>query len=185
MARMTHMDPSALPRGARPADLPEVAAPADPAWHGGCACRALRYRLAEPPLFVHACHCTRCQRESGSAFAVNAMVLAASVQLQRGEPEVVMVPTDSKRGQWIARCPVCRVALWSHYGSAAGLVRYLRVGTLDHPAQALPQAHIFVKSKLPWVVLPGTVRSFSGHYDARKVWPAESLARYEVVRGPG
>jgi hypothetical protein len=152
---------------------------------GGCACDAVRYRLLEPPLFVHACHCTRCQRESGSAFTVNAIVLARTLELRQGEPEHVAVPTDSGRQQWIARCPSCRVGLWSHYGSAQGLVRYLRVGTLDEPAAAPPLAHIFVRSKLPWVVLDGGVPTFTSHYDARKVWPADSLVRYEAVRGPG
>ncbi|TPX16585.1 uncharacterized protein E0L32_003879 [Thyridium curvatum] len=40
---------------------------------GGCACGRVRYRLERPPLIVHCCHCTACQRETGSAFAVNAM----------------------------------------------------------------------------------------------------------------
>ena len=43
---------------------------------GGCDCRRVRYRMMTAPLFVHCCHCRWCQRESGAAFALNAMIEA-------------------------------------------------------------------------------------------------------------
>ena len=54
---------------------------------GGCTCREVRYRLSGLPLIVHACHCRWCQRESGTAFALNAMIEADRVTLLGGEPD--------------------------------------------------------------------------------------------------
>ena len=85
---------------------------------GGCDCRTVRYRLHSAPLFVHCCHCRWCQRETGAAFALNAMIEADRVTLVTGEPELVPTPSASGKGQTIARCPICRLALWSHYSGA-------------------------------------------------------------------
>ena len=106
---------------------------------GGCDCRRVRYRLASRPLFVHACHCRWCQRESGSAFALNAMIESDRVVLLGEAPELVDTPSASGKGQRIARCPHCRIALWSHYAGAGRAVSFVRVGTLDDP-DAMPPA---------------------------------------------
>ena len=53
----------------------------DQAREGGCTCRHVRYRMTGKPLFVHACHCTWCQRETGTAFALNAMIEADRVEV--------------------------------------------------------------------------------------------------------
>ncbi len=76
---------------------------------GGCTCRADRYRMMSRPLFVNCCHCRWCQRETGTAFALNAMIEAYRVQLLLGDPEVVDTPSNSGKGQKISRCPTCRV----------------------------------------------------------------------------
>src|SRR5262249_7683836 len=110
---------------------------------GGCTCGAVRYRLAAEPLFVHCCHCRWCQRETGAAFALNAMIEADRVVLLNGEIEIVPTPSKSGKGQKIARCPNCRVALWSNYAGAGDAVRFVRVGTLDDPDALPPDIHIF------------------------------------------
>ena len=129
-------------------------AAADPPLEGGCTCRAVRFRLASRPLFVHCCHCTWCQRESGASFALNAMIESERVELLSGAPELVDTPSASGAGQRIARCPRCRVAVWSHYAGAGDAIRFVRVGTLDEPGRLPPDIHIFTASKQPWVVLP-------------------------------
>ena len=73
---------------------------------GGCACGQLRFRLLDRPLFVHCCHCSWCQRESGSAFALNAMIEADRVELLTGQPDVVDTPSASGKGQKIALPPL-------------------------------------------------------------------------------
>ena len=144
---------------------------------GGCTCRAVRYRMTAPPLFVHCCHCRWCQRESGTAFALNAMIEAERVELLQGEVEVVDTPSNSGKGQKIARCPGCRIALWSNYAGAGDAIRFVRVGTLDDPDRLPPDIHIHTGSKQPWVVLPAGTPAVREYYKASEMWPEESLAR--------
>jgi hypothetical protein len=148
---------------------------------GGCDCRVVRYRMTSPPLFVHCCHCRWCQRETGSAFALNAMIEADRVQLLAGEVDIVLTPSASGRGQKIARCPACRIAVWSNYAGAGDAVRFVRVGTLDEPDRLPPDIHIFTASKQPWVVIPPGMPAVAEYYDRKAYWPAASLARREQL----
>ncbi|MCD6076820.1 MAG: glutathione-dependent formaldehyde-activating [Ramlibacter sp.] len=148
---------------------------------GGCDCRFVRYRLSSPPLFVHCCHCRWCQRESGAAFALNALIEAARVTLLAGEVKVIDTPSASGQGQLIARCPRCLVALWSNYSGSGRRVHFVRVGTLDNPDLLPPDIHIFTASKQPWVVLPPGTPAVPEYYDREDHWPADSLARREAL----
>lgn len=146
-------------------------------YEGGCTCRAVRYRMISRPLFVHCCHCTWCQRETGASFALNAMIEADRVELLSGEPEVVLTPSNSGKGQKITRCPTCRIAVWSNYAGAGDKFRFVRVGTLDEPARLPPDVHIFTASKQPWVVIPEGTPAYEIFYKREELWPAEMLAR--------
>jgi hypothetical protein len=146
-------------------------------FEGGCTCRAVRYRMTTKPMFVHCCHCRWCQRQTGSAFALNALIESDRVVLLEGEVEVVDVPTPSGKGQRIARCPKCRIALWSNYGGGGDAVRFVRVGTLDEPDRLPPDIHIHTSSKQPWVVLPPGTPAVPEYYKSSDTWPKESLAR--------
>ena len=148
---------------------------------GHCTCRQVRYRLTSRPLFVHCCHCRWCQRETGSAFVLNALIEADRVELLAGEPETIDTPTQSGQGQKISRCPVCKVALWSVYSGAGPKFRFVRVGTLDNPDACPPEIHIFTESKQPWVILPEGVPAVPQYYRRDDYWPAESLARREAL----
>jgi hypothetical protein len=147
---------------------------------GRCTCGAIRYQLTSPPLFVHCCHCRWCQRETGSAFALNAMIEADRVMLLQGKPETIDTPSNSGKGQKIVRCPVCQVALWSNYASAGEAIRFVRVGTLADPDRLPPDIHIFTASKQPWVVLSASVPMVEEYYNRKSYWPAESLERYRA-----
>ena len=149
---------------------------------GGCTCRAIRYRMASAPMFVHACHCRWCQRETGTAFALNALIEADRVEVLQGTPEMVDTPSLSGRGQKIWRCPTCRIAVWSNYGGGGDKVRFVRVGTLDDPDSCPPDMHIYTMSKQPWVVIPDGMRSVPEFYELDKEWPKESLERVQVLR---
>ena len=151
-------------------------------FEGGCTCRRIRYRMTSKPLFVHCCHCRWCQRESGAAFALNAMIEADRVELLSGEPELVPTPSASGKGQKIWRCPTCRVSVWSNYSGAGDAVRFVRVGTLDDPDALPPDIHIFTLSKQPWVVLPEGTPAVAEFYDIEKMWPKESLERRAAMR---
>jgi hypothetical protein len=151
---------------------------------GSCSCGEVKYRLHGPPMFVHCCHCTLCQRQTGSAFVVNALIETARVEILAGAPAAISMPTESGRAHDIHRCPTCQIALWSDYGRR-GVLRFVRVTTLDEPAALPPDVHIYVRSKLPWVRLPEGARAFEAYYDMEKEWPAESLARRAALLGPG
>jgi len=148
---------------------------------GGCDCRHVRYRMQTRPLFVHCCHCRWCQRESGASFALNAMIEADRVTVLAAEPELVDTPSASGYGQQFARCPKCRIAVWSNYAGAGPLVRFVRVGTLDEPDRLPPDIHIFTASKQPWVVILPGAHAVPEYYDREKYWPAESLARRQAI----
>jgi uncharacterized protein YndB with AHSA1/START domain len=137
--------------------------------------------MQSAPLFVHCCHCRWCQRESGAAFALNAMIEADRVSNLGQEPELVDTPSASGEGQTIARCPHCRVAVWSHYSGAGPLVKFVRVGTLDEPDRLPPDIHIFTSSKQPWVVVPGGTPAVPEYYDRENHWPAASLERRKAL----
>jgi hypothetical protein len=147
---------------------------------GGCDCRRIRYRMETAPLIVHCCHCRWCQRETGTAFALNAMIEAERVIDLNAEPELIDTPSLSGRGQRIARCPDCRIAVWSNYAGAGPILRFVRVGTLDTPDVLQPHIHIFTSSKQPWVVLPADAPAVPEYYEVERYWPPESLARREA-----
>ena len=149
---------------------------------GGCACGDIRYRIEAWPMFVNGCHCTLCQRQTGTAFATNAMIERRFVVLLAGTPETVTVPSASGQGQTILRCPRCWIALWSHYGGAGDNIAFLRCGTLDQPASLAPDAHIFVSTKQSWLPLPEGVPSYPGFYDPKEAWPPETMARFMAAR---
>lgn len=148
---------------------------------GGCTCAAVRYRVMTAPLFVHCCHCRWCQRETGAAFALNALIEADRVNLLKGEPEIVLTPSNSGKGQRIVRCPQCRVAVWSNYAGAGDAVHFIRVGTLDNPDALPPDIHIFTSSRQPWVVLSQETPAVEEYYRRSDHWPQSSMERYEVL----
>jgi hypothetical protein len=142
---------------------------------GRCFCGAVTHRLTARPMFVHCCHCTDCQRQTGSAFVLNAIIEARHIK-SRGKTYVVTLPTDSGRPHDVTRCPKCETALWSDYGRR-GTLLFFRVGTLDEPALVPPDVHIFTRSKLPWVSLPKDTPAFKVYYSMKKLWPEASLKR--------
>ena len=147
---------------------------------GGCDCKAVRYRMETKPVFVHCCHCRWCQRESGASFALNALIETDQLRVLAAKPELVDTPSNSGKGQKIARCPKCRIALWSHYAGAGPVLSFVRVGTLDNPDALPPDIHIFTSSKQPWVVLPPGTPAVPEYYEREKYWPRESLERRKL-----
>jgi hypothetical protein len=134
-------------------------------------------------MIVHCCHCSWCQRQSGSAFAVNALVEADRVKLVAGDVEEIDVASPSGKGQTIARCPKCRVAMWSNYfmGGLKERIRFIRVGSLDNPDLMPPDVHIFTSSKQDWVILPPDDPYAEVFYDVATTWSPDSLRRLDAL----
>lgn len=148
---------------------------------GGCSCGYVRYQCVSEPLVVHCCHCSFCQTQTGSAFVVNALFEAADVELIKGEVKEIVTPSPSGKGQTIARCPLCKVALWSNY-FMRGLkerIRFVRVGTLDDPKAVPPDVHIFTETKLPWVGIPDDQLVVKEFYEIPEVWSKANLVKLD------
>jgi len=97
------------------------------------------------------------------------------------EPELVHTPSASGLGQKVARCPACKVAVWSHYAGAGPVIKFVRVGTLDDPDLLPPDVHIFTASRQPWVLLPSGTPAFEDYYEREALWPPQSLARRQLL----
>ena len=149
---------------------------------GRCTCGTVHYRLKREPMYVHCCHCTWCQRDTGTAFALNALIETAEVELLSGRLEAVDTPSESGKGQIFMRCPSCLATMYSHYAGAGKQVAFVRVGTLDEPAKCPPDVHIFTRSKQPWVRLPDDALVMEEFYSYRDHWPAESFERLSALR---
>src|SRR5512146_763095 len=145
---------------------------------GGCSCGQVRYQLLDKPMRVHCCHCTDCQRHTGSAFVLNAIIETSAIRLIRGTLEAVMVPRAYAPHD-IYRCRRCKVAVWSDYGHRPH-IRFVRVGTLDDPSALRPDVHIYTRSKASWLRLPRGTPAFRNYYDPKKVWPKKSLQRLKA-----
>jgi hypothetical protein len=143
---------------------------------GGCACGAIRYRLTERPLIVHACHCRDCQRITGSAFVINLWIERKFVEAGL-IPKSFRLTAGTGKPHDVFFCDKCGTYLWSFYHAAPGDCLFVRAGTLDQPEKVKPDVHIFTRSKLPWLSLPKEVPAFETFYKIDQVWPGESKER--------
>jgi hypothetical protein len=150
--------------------------------NGKCGCGAVSYTMKTRPIVVHCCHCTDCQRLTGSAFVLNAILEADQFECD-GPVQKATFPTPSGKGQTVTRCAECGVAVFSSYLVREGKLRYIRVGTLDDPAACPPDVHIFTSTKLPWVELGTQIPAFEKGYDFSKVLSPESRARWRTLFG--
>ncbi|KAF2270941.1 hypothetical protein CC78DRAFT_557054 [Lojkania enalia] len=155
---------------------------------GRCTCRTITYTLLAPPLFTHCCHCTFCQRESGSAFALNCMLESYNMQITSDtQPQLIETPSESGKGQIVARCPNCQVAVFSYYGGLGKAMTFIKVGTLedDSKERVKPNVHIFTSTKVEWIDLNGEIdrgaKVFEEYYDKNKEWSKESLERRAIL----
>lgn len=150
---------------------------------GGCTCGFVRYRLTTNPFIVHCCHCSWCQTQTGSAFVVNALYDSTEVELLTGEVDARTIESPSGKGQRIARCPKCKVAVWSNYymRGIRNLIRFIRVGTLDAPEQLPPDVHIFTTTKMPWVDLSNEKHVEDVFYDYETTWSKEDQVRLKKL----
>jgi len=152
---------------------------------GRCSCGEVAYRLTEAPLVVHACHCTWCQRESGSAFALNGMIESRFIEVTKGTPVARELPSASGKGQRVMACPSCGVALWGHYHGAGLAFAYVKMGTLAATAGVVPDVHVYTSTKQDWVVIPEGMPAFDSFYRPSEIWRPDSYARFKAERARG
>ena len=86
---------------------------------GGCQCGAVRYEISGPPVVVYACHCTECQRQSGSAFAMAAVIPQEHFRITKGSPKMFARKTGPAKTMECWFCPDCGTRLYHMPGGAA------------------------------------------------------------------
>ena len=148
---------------------------------GRCTCGAVHYEMSDKPLIVHCCHCRWCQRENGSAFALNAFIETKHVKLTKGMVEAVDIPSESGGGQRVHRCPACKVALWANYLGLGTDFSFVKVGTLDAPDQCPPDVHIYTESKQGWMNVNDGRPVFERYYRRDAAWSDASMVRFHAV----
>ena len=145
---------------------------------GGCACGSARYKLKTAPMFVHACHCTDCQRATGSAFLIN-MIIHSDDLVIEGPISKATLETSTGAGRDVHYCSECATNLWTKYHFIDLPLLAVSSGTLDTPNNIKPLAHMFTRSKQPWMVLDNETPQFPEEYDPAELWPEEGLRRLQ------
>lgn len=130
----------------------------NPPFTGQCLCGAVGYKVNEKPLTVYACHCTDCQKRSGSAFGLSMWVRRGAIEVTRGEAALHTSKHSDGRPRFGRICAQCGTRLWSEPAKRSELA-VIRPGTLDDTSSLRPVAHIWTRSAQPWVVIPeGAIR---------------------------
>jgi hypothetical protein len=118
---------------------------------GGCLCGGVRYEVTAPPLSAGYCHCTRCQRRTGTAASAQARLAPGSLRILEGADLVrEYAPSD---GFIKCFCSNCGGALWSK-DPDAGEVMSVRLGTLDPGHDIRPEFRTFVAYAAAWEPIP-------------------------------
>jgi len=125
---------------------------------GQCLCGAVRYKVNCKPLTMYACHCTDCQKRTGSAFGLSMWVLRSAIEVTAGEPTLQTLKHSDGQPRFVRLCAQCGTRLWSEPARRPELA-VLRPGTLDDTSSLRPVAHLWTRSAQPWVVIPeGAIR---------------------------
>jgi len=128
---------------------------------GACQCRRLRYEISAEPLTVYACHCTECQRQSGSAFSLSMVVPRESITVVSGKTKEWLRTHDSGRIISCIFCDDCGVRLY-HNPRANAAITIVKYGTLDNVAELQPVGHIWTRSAQKWFTIPAEAVSYDG-----------------------
>jgi hypothetical protein len=118
---------------------------------GGCLCGRVRYEVTEMPVVAGYCHCTRCQRRTGSAAAVSAVLAPGSLRITTGGD--VLGSFDPDDGWSKVFCSACGGALWAQSRDDPGLVA-VRLGTFDGDPEIRPSYRQFTAYAAPWEPIP-------------------------------
>lgn len=117
---------------------------------GGCMCGALRYELSAPPVMIYNCHCTNCQKISGSAFNTSVIVAETALRFTAGAPARVEWVSDQGTTRSGLFCGTCGTRIVNGGVPSTGVFS-LRAGTLDDTSWVQPVGDTFTSSAQPWV----------------------------------
>ncbi len=118
---------------------------------GGCGCGAVRFELTAPPVTAVYCHCTRCQRRTGTAAAATARVEPGSVRIVQGEDHLRR--WSPGEGLMKTFCAECGSAVFAEYRDGRGIAA-VRMGAFDEDPGIRPSARQFTAYAAPWEPIP-------------------------------
>ena len=119
--------------------------------HGGCHCGAVRYEAEVDPARVGICHCTDCQKLTGSAYRVTVRAQSGDFRLLAGTPKTYIKTGDSGAQRAQVFCGDCGSPLYTYAVDEASTIG-LRVGCIDERRDLKPRRQIWCRSALPWVM---------------------------------
>jgi len=130
-----------------------------PALTGGCNCGAVRYLVTRSFLTVYICHCHLCQKRTGSAFSMSAVLPADGLQIVAGEllRTERLLASGAKNVSWL--CPACYSRIYTQREGAQTI--NLRAGTLDDTSQLRPVAQFWTSSAQSWALIKDDVLSYA------------------------
>jgi hypothetical protein len=136
---------------------------------GGCGCGQVRYKINAPqPPVVYACHCTNCQTQSGSAFALLMPVFDAMLSIN-GDLISGGVILPSGAISTVSSCPKCLMRIYTQNGNRPGMVS-IRAGTLDASKDVVPKFHLWTDSRQSWVSIPDDAITYGQEPRAIDEW---------------
>ncbi len=130
-----------------------------PVLEGGCQCEAIRYEVVGAPKRRVVCHCTDCQRQSGSAFGMTMVVNEDDFRLKKGESKTYASKSDAGRAKLGAFCPECGTRIYHKPEWRKDTVS-VKPGTLDDTRWLKPEMHLWTIRKQPWVIIPEGVVAY-------------------------
>ena len=131
---------------------------------GGCQCGSIRYRITGEPIGLCVCHCTECQRQSGSAFGMSLNVRSDEFVLLSGELHDFVRTAESGKRLRCSFCPQCGTRI-HHRSTDVVSVLSVKPGTLDDRSWLVPTLHVWTRGKHGWVPVPEDVESFEQEPD--------------------
>lgn len=126
-------------------------------YHGSCLCGAVKFRIENKIKDIIYCHCSRCRKAQGSAFATNANVATTDFKFITGENNLSHY--QSSTVQTKSFCKTCGSPIMSRNSSIPENIR-IRLGTIESDISELPEAHVFVASKANWEEISGTLPQY-------------------------
>jgi hypothetical protein len=126
---------------------------------GSCQCGQVRYALSAEPVGMHICHCTECQKQSGSAFSMTLTVAHAGFRLLRGSLKSFTRIADTGRKMQCFFCPECGTRIY-HAGEVNPDLLRLKPGTLDDTSWLKPNKQFWMRSRQPWLELNSALQPF-------------------------
>ena len=136
--------------------------------NGSCSCGEIKYILKKEPIYIHACHCTLCRKLTGSAFVINILIESWNFNVEKGKLIDFKATSGSGKKHLIRRCFICGDPIVSFYGDTQNLA-VIKGGTVNDTKYLKPNAHVFLESKLDWVIIDKTTLKFKKFYDFKKV----------------